>query len=180
MTSNQFLDDCARQNRDFMERGRRAVQDVPLDILNRRTVTADWSPAQIFKHLLLSNDAYVRGLGAAVNGMKTDPSNAPVHHTWFGATLAKYAGPDKNVPAPKQFVPSEEQWPASIVDEWAVQQQKVIELIEASKGKDLNTKCFKNPVMPLFKMTLADCIWLMTTHTDRHIRQIEERAAGSC
>lgn len=180
MTSSQFLESCLERNRDYLSRAVAAVQNLPLDRLNHRNVEGDWSPGQIFRHLILSNDPYMGPLTAAVKTLPVDPTNPPVQNTWFGRKLAEFAGPNKNVPAPKPFVPPDEPVTASVVQEWASQQQKLIDFIEAAKGRDINKKFMKNPVMKMFGMNMADCFLVLTEHTDRHVRQIEERSAGSC
>lgn len=180
MTSSQFLDECIDKNKRFLDAAVQAVRDLPVDKLNRRTVNGEWSPAQVFKHMVLANTPYEPLVVKALASLPLDSTNQQVQNTWFGSMLGKFAGPTKNVSPPKQMIPGDDQFPASVVQEWAAQQQRLIGLMESAKGKDLNKKCMKNPFMPLFGMNLADCFLVFTEHTDRHVRQIEERAAGSC
>jgi len=180
MTNSQFIDSCLERNREYLERGRRAADDIPLDRLNHRAVSGFWSPAQIYRHLALANTPYEAKMAMAVKSLPLDATNQQVQTTWFGGFIAKQAGPGTNAPAPRAMVPPDEPLPASVVEEWATQYARLIEVIESAKSRDLNKKFMKNPILPLFSMTLADCILIMTNHTQRHIEQIEQRLAGSC
>lgn len=180
MTSNPFLDDCIDRNRVCLNKGLSAASDVPEDRLNRQTVGGEWSPAQVYRHLYLSNLPYEALIQAGLKSVPSDSSNPEIQNTWFGRTLAKMSGPGGNAPVPKSFDPGDGPLPASVVDEWAEQYRRIIGMFEACRGKDLNAKVFRNPMMRLFKMNLADCILVLTVHTERHIAQIEERVHGSC
>lgn len=180
MTSSKFLDDCIERSRAYVDRGRRAVADQSLDRLNHRTVEGQWSPAQVFEHMRISHAPYLELVQTALKTLPNDTTNAEVAYSGIGKFLTKAAGPTGNAPAPKKFVPGDGPFPAEVVEAWAGTQMGMIELMEAARGKELNQKCFRNPLVKLFKMNLADAFGIFTEHTQRHIEQIEERAASSC
>lgn len=175
MTSSQFLEAQITKNREYLERGLKSAEGVPLERLNHCPVGENWSPARIYRHLILSNTPYVEIFRRAVNGVPLDSHNSEPELTWFGRNLAKMAGPGTNVPAPKAFEPPEELQTEGVVKEWGDQYLALIELMEQCKGKNLNQKFTRNPMVKVFRMNLADCILLITQHTQRHIEQIEER-----
>jgi hypothetical protein len=67
-----------------------------------------------------------------------------------------------------------------VVEEWALSQARIIEIMEGARAKDLNKKFMRNPIFKDIRMNLADCFLILTKHTLRHIEQIEDRVAGSC
>lgn len=180
MTSSQFLDQCIADQTNLLQRVENATRDVSNERLNHQTVHGDWSPAQVLSHLILSHSSYEQKVKESLASIPTDPSNAEPRHTWFGATIAKQAGPGTNVPVPKPFRPSDGPQSPTVLQDWMRQAQSLIELTEAARGKDLSYKFMRNAMVPLFKMNLADCILIVTRHTERHVLQIEERLAGSC
>lgn len=180
MTSSQFLDDCSKRCHEYLERGRRVAMGVPTERLNHRPLSGEWSPAQVYQHLVLADTPYEPLMLDGARSLPMDASNQEVQNTWIGRFIAKQAGPGTNAPAPKAWVPQDAPLPESIVEEWASQFERMIGTIELCRGKDLNTKFMRNPMLTMFKMNMADCILILTNHTERHIGQIEERLAGSC
>jgi len=180
MTNTKFIEDCLTKNRDYLHRGIKAGASVPPDRLNLRPIRGEWSPAQVFRHLIMSNGMYepliVNGLAA----LPVDSSNQQVRQTFLGKLLSRQAGPGRFAPVPKQFIPPEEPLPETVVEEWALMQARFIEIVEGAHTKDLNKVFMRNPMFKDIRMNMADCFMLLTNHTQRHIEQIESRVATSC
>lgn len=180
MTSSQFLDQCIADQKNLLQRVENATREVSNERLNQQTVHGDWSPAQVLSHLILSHAPYEAHVKQSLASIPNDSTNAEPRHTWFGAFLSKQAGPGTNIPVPKPFRPGDGPQSPTVLQDWLRQAQSLIEMTEAARGKDLSHKFMRNLMLPLFKMNLADCILLVTKHTERHVLQIEERLAGSC
>lgn len=143
--------------------------------LNRVTDKGEWSPARVYRHLVLSNDPYIAKMNESLATLPSTSGSKEFKPTWFGGFLAKQAGPGTNVPAPKPLVPEAKEYDASVVSDWAASHEALIGVMERARGKDVVTKCLRNPFLPVFRMSLGDCILIFTNHTERHILQIEER-----
>ena len=180
MTIDQFIETCLQRNGDYLVRGRAAVVNSDADRLNKKTLSGEWSPAQIYQHLILANTPYVALMTEAADKLPLDPSNLLMKTTWLGGLIARQAGPGTNAPAPRPMIPAEEHYDPTIVETWATQYAELISIIGRAKGRNINLKYVRNPFLPIFKMSMTDCILILTNHTERHIVQIEERLAGSC
>lgn len=174
MTYEELLRSASDKNREHLARARQAVTGVSDWDLNHKPASGDWSPGQVFRHLVLSNNPYLALLPDAVSKAPSSAGGV-VRHTKLGGFIARQAGPGTNAPAPRAFVPEEGTFGASTIEEWIVGQDKLFEVIGSCQGKDLNAKVLKNPMLKVFAMTLGDVIAILTAHTERHILQIEER-----
>lgn len=152
-----------------------AIHGVSPARLNQPPANGDWSPAQVAEHVVMANRPYLGIIGKALNEAPRDNANPPVRFTFFGRTLMKVAGPDGNAPAPKMLQPTKGAISSEIFDELREQLTQLHTLLEKSDGVNLSAVRVSNPFFGLIRMNLADCFGIFTQHTERHIRQIEER-----
>jgi hypothetical protein len=152
-----------------------SIRGVSQARLNQAPANGDWSPAQVAEHLVMANRPYLRIMSKALDEAPRDGVNAAVKFTFFGRTLMKVAGPDGNAPAPKMLQPSKSEISNEIFAELRDQLTQLHSLVERSDGVNLSSVRVSNPFMGLIRMNLADCFGIFTQHTERHIRQIEER-----
>lgn len=174
MTCREMVDACEKAFRDQLARAEAAQKNLDESQWNQ-TEAKDWSPAQIFEHLVLSNEPYLQKLPAAIAQAGPDDSK-PVHQSWFGKMILKMAGPGGNAPAPKPWIPGPGPFDREVFDRWRAQQERLIALCQTARGKDLSSARVNNPLMKVIRMTLCDCFLILSDHTERHVRQIEERA----
>ena len=174
MTCRELIQSCEEQNRDLLARAEKA--QASLSCLEWNVAPAGgWSPAQIFEHMTLANAPYIEVLERVLpNAPIGDES--PVRNTLFGKMIYKVSGPTTNAPAPKNLHPSTKKHTREIYGLWKKQQERILELHEMAKGKNLAAVKVPNPFLKLFKMTLCDFFAILATHTERHVGQIEERA----
>jgi hypothetical protein len=102
--------------------------------------------------------------------------NPEVKHTWLGGLIVKMAGPDGNAPAPKPVRPANRVNSAASIEKWKTRQAQFCELAASAMETDLMSARFKNPFIPIFQMNVYDAFRIIVEHTERHVRQIEERA----
>ena len=88
----------------------------------------------------------------------------------------KSASPEGKGPVPKPFVPRPGPYTREVLDRWVAQQEQIIALHDRAKDVDLTAVRYPVPLLKLFKMSLCDIFAIFATHTERHIRQIEQRA----
>src|SRR5262249_52896651 len=138
-----------------------------------------WTPAQVLEHMVITNGIYLPIMRTAVERAPTSESESQIRHSWFGNFIRKATAPDrKNTPAPRKLYPRGAAIGVEILDSWRKQQEEFLALIEQAEGIDLSRVSVRNPLLPIFRMNLADCFEIMTVHTERHVAQIEERLAA--
>lgn len=163
---------------DQLARGREVAKRLREEDLNRSPGPGKWSIGQIFEHMILSALSYEQTMKSAVETAAKGAS-AEIRHTMFGKFIIKSAGPEGNSPAPKPFVPKNDHHTMQIVEKWIAQTEGFLALARKAHGIDLCSYKIKNPIIPIFKMNLADCFEILAEHTERHIRQIEALADRS-
>lgn len=152
-----------------------AVANLDEQTLNVRPDKDTWSPAQVIEHLVLSNRPYMKAMEAALTTALPLSSDPEITYSRFGAFLIKAAGPDGNAPAPPTLHPRKSQVPLSVLDEWKFQQTQFHTLLKTAQNLDIVSARIQNPIVPIFRMNLADCFELLVAHTERHVAQVEER-----
>lgn len=177
MTAAELLDDCAGQLERHLERVAASRARVDETAWNRRTAKDEWSPGEVVEHMIASHAPYVTRVAEAIARAGRD-NGEPIANTWFGRTLIKNAGPNGNVPPPGPTRPARRAYTDADLDRWRDQCGEWRRVIESARGKDLRVK-IKNPIVGIFSMNLVDCFALIRDHTERHVRQIEERTASS-
>lgn len=177
MTCREMVDACEKAFREQLARADVAQGRLDESQWNRPEA-GGWSPAQILEHMALSNAPYLEKLPQAVAGAGMDDSRT-VRQSWVGKMILKMAGPGGNAPAPKAWVPGPGPFRREVYDRWRAQQERLIALCSEARGKDLGSMRISNPLIKFVRMTLCDSFLILADHTERHVRQIEERAGIS-
>jgi hypothetical protein len=173
MTCREFVEGLLFQNRDLLARAE-AVRPR-LDELAWNLAPKDgWSPAQIFEHLTLANGPYLEKIEAGI-ARAGSGGDGPIKTTWIGRLIYKFSGPSGNAPPAKVMVPGPGPYDNGPFERWRAQQERILAILDQSQNKAIASVKLKNPFLPLFGMTLCDFLGIWTTHTQRHVGQIEER-----
>lgn len=131
----------------------------------------NWNVGQIFAHLTMSIQSYVDGIEGVIDDAPTGES--PLKMTFVGSKIAKFAGPENDVPAPKEFSPTSSDLGMETLHQFVDVTNRLIDLTKKMDEVDLAATKFKNPLMPIVKMNLVDAYTIACEHNERHIRQIE-------
>ncbi|MCW3055004.1 MAG: hypothetical protein JWN14_4174 [Chthonomonadales bacterium] len=171
----ESLEGWLKHNQEMLARMLVATAHRDEKALNTTPDVSLWSPAQIVEHLVLTNRPYLRAIADVLQIAAHVPEDPLLRYTFIGGLLCKAAGPDGNVPAPKALHPRTTSIPITVVQEWQQQQIELMALINQSTGVDLSRTRVWNPLVKIIPMNLADCFAILTAHTERHLRQIEQR-----
>jgi len=174
MTCRELITKAEAQNRELLERGKAAAAKLDDENWNLAP-PGGWSPAQIFEHLILSNQDHLAIISSRLSSAPKG-GEAQVRHTLFGKVILKSAGPEGKGPVPKPFVPKPGPYTREVFSRWEAQQEQIILLHDKVRDVDLPALRYPVPLMKLFKMSFCDIFAIFAAHTERHIRQIEERA----
>jgi len=162
----------------MIERVRDATSGMDQDQLNEG-VENEWSVAQVLEHMRLTHQPYLEAMETAI-ATAAPATNGPVppHLSWFGKSMVKMSGPGGNAPAPKRLHPAVGFYGRLVVEDFARDQRRIANAIQLASQIDLNKTRFRNPFLPLIKMRVSDALFVLVEHGERHVRQIEERAAA--
>lgn len=132
----------------------------------------------MLEHIVVSHQIYLDRMKAATSERPVPGGDKPVRFSFIGRFLMKVAGPEGNAPAPKAMVPRSGPYTREVVDRFEAQQKAMAELATACDELDTSAISYRNPIFRLFKMNVADGFGIYIEHVERHVRQIEERAAA--
>lgn len=175
MNQTEFLDDCATKLRDHVNRVEVATSNLSDDQLSRDLASGEWGVGRVIEHLNLSNEPYLSGMRSGLATAPGTPGGVAQTGFW-GRTIAKFAGPDKDAPVPADMVPASATYTREVVDQWKAVMGEIIALADEAKAKDINQAKFKNPFVKFMKMNVVDGYTIIVAHTERHVRQIEARS----
>lgn len=179
MTSRELCRRATEKAAETTARVRRALEGVDDERLNQRTSQGDWSPAEVLDHIVVSHQLYLDLMEQAKNQRPVPGGDRPVRHSLIGKFLMKVSGPDGNAPVPKGMEPKARTYTREVLDRFEAQQRAMAELATACDDLDCSAMHFRNPIFRLFRMNVADGFGIYLGHVERHVRQIEERAAST-
>lgn len=174
MTCTELVAEAERRTQEQTERIRAKLATFEEAAWEKISPGSDWSTGPILEHMIISNESYLPTLETAVASAARGGSGSEARTTLFGRMLTKAAGPDGNAPAPKAMRP-----PPGPVDRdavsarWYASQERFAKWLESVRDVDLTRTKIRNPLVPIFRMNLTDCIMVLVEHTERHVRQIE-------
>lgn len=172
MTYEAFLEGIAARAREHEQRAVSASDGLTSEQFNK-PAGKEWSAARVYKHLCLADEPYLMAIESALS--RASAGSGDVKHSFVGKMLMKASGPDGNAPSPAFLIPPALALSTEVVEEWKRYRATFLRLIESARGKDLSVGV-KNPFIKFLPMKLADLFAVIDVHTERHVRQIEERS----
>ena len=143
--------------------------------LNWKPSEKEWSVAQSFQHLIVTNELYFPNIQSAVDGRHRNNVYSKIP---FVTDLISFAM--KNSLNPKQsrkmktfrmFQPSASNLPVTIIDDYVTNQNKLIDLVEASRHLDINRIKIAEPISPALNLRLGNAFEILAMHGERHFLQ---------
>lgn len=171
-TNDKWLDDRAAEVRSSIAAFRKLESELQYLQLGWRPPEGGWSIAQVVEHLILTDEPYLAIIRDLLK--KAKRGDRPYKQSLLGGFIIRAVEPKspKKVKAFKGFQPGPEPRHNAIADYIGIREQ-IAQLIEQSKGVDLNAARMSSPVMSLFRYNLGDAYMILTQHTMRHLQQIE-------
>jgi hypothetical protein len=172
MASNDaWLDERATEIRASNDEIRKLESELQYLQLGWRPPDGGWSIAQVFEHLILTDQPYVAIMSELLKNAKRGGSE--YRPTMLGNFIINAVSPEatRKVRARPGFQPAPEPR-ANVVKDYLAIREEIVRLVERSKGVDLNRSKMKSPVMSLIRYNLGDAIMILARHTQRHLQQI--------
>lgn len=143
--------------------------------LNWKPSETEWSVAQCFEHLIVTNELYFPNIRKVIEGTHRNNFFSKIP---FGTDLIAFAM--KNSLNPKQsrkmktfkiFQPSESSVSGTIIEDFAANQRELRELALASQSFDVNRIKIAEPLSTALNLRLIDAFEILSMHGRRHLDQ---------
>ena len=170
--NDQWLDERVREVRASIDAFRKLESELAYLQLGWRPPDGGWSIAQVVEHLILTDEPYVTRLPALL--AKAPRGGAPYKPSLLGNFIISAVRPQqaRKTKAFKGFQPGPEPRANAIADYIRIR-ERLADIMEQSKGLDLNRVKMKSPVMGLIRYNVGDAYVILTQHTMRHLQQID-------
>ena len=182
---NEQLDKLIRDAGTIVDNARSSFGKLSSPQLNWKPSAERWSIAQCFDHLITTNKGYFPIIESVRTGTKktTFWERLPVLPGLAGKLLIKSLDPasTRKIKAPKRFEPAQSNISASIIEDFAAQQGKVIEGMQATSHLDLEKIVITSPAVSAGFVTysLLDAYRIIVVHELRHFQQAQRVAEES-
>lgn len=179
---NEQLDKLIRDARTIADNTRSSFGKLSSTQLNWKPSAERWSIAQCFDHLVNANQGYLPIIESVRTGTKqtTFWERLPVLPGLAGKLLIKSLDPasTRKIKAPKRFEPAQSNISASVIDDFAAQQDKIIAGMNATSHLDLEKIVITSPAVSagIVTYSLLDAYRIILVHELRHFQQAERVA----
>jgi hypothetical protein len=153
----------------------RAFGRLSAEQVNWKPSEGEWSIGQCFDHLIVSNRPFFPIIEALLEGRRGRRvwERMPLLPRLFGRLLIKTLRPDtgRRVKARPAFYPSSSHIPPEIIASFAQQQDRLLHLMEATRGLDLDAITITSPVASFVTYSLMDAYRIIVVHEQNHFVQ---------
>ncbi|HSE06988.1 MAG TPA: DinB family protein [Methylomirabilota bacterium] len=157
------------------EETKRVFGSLTSEQVNWKPDEKEWRIGQCFDHLVLSNRPYVPIFEAILAGRRRPRvrERIPLLPRLFGRLLVNALRPDsgRKIQARPAFYPSSSRIDPAIVATFLAQQERLLHLMEASVGLDLDGITVTSPVLRFVTYSLMDACRIIVVHEQNHFVQ---------
>ena len=143
--------------------------------LNWKPGEAEWSIAQCFEHLVISNRPYLEIFEDVLAGRHRPRlrERLPLLPKLFARMLITTLRPDsgRTVQARPAFRPSSSRIEPAILTTFVELQGRLLALMEASRRLDVERITITSPVLPVITYSLMDACRIIVVHEQNHFVQ---------
>jgi len=157
---------------------RRAFGQLSAEQINWRPSKTEWSIGQVFDHLIISNRPYLTIIEEVRERRKRRRAweRMPLLPRFFGKSLISTLRPDsgRKVKARPAFYPSTSHISAEIITNFIEQQDRLLTLMEATRGLNLDGITITSPVVRFITYSLMDAYRIIVVHEQNHFVQARQ------
>lgn len=154
---------------------RKAFGSFDEEQLNWKPSSESWSVGQCLDHLITSNATYFPVLEGIASGSYKPGAwtKVPFAADLFGRMIKKAVHPDnaKKYKTMPVFEPARSEIPASVVEDFAGQQEKLKVMFEKLDDQELLSKKVSSPASGMVTLRVADALEILALHERRHFNQ---------
>ena len=179
---SQFLNVCANGINDFIVNANAIADEIQtgfsglsVEQLNWKPNDTSWSIAQCVEHLIITNNLYFQNIQKVADGTHSNNifSMIPVIPLITGSLMKKLLGPDsfKKVKTFAMFKPSQSDISDDVLEKFAENQYRFINLMEQTKNLDVRKIKVAEPIGSAVNLRLVDAFEVLVVHEKRHLLQ---------
>ena len=173
----QEIDSLVSQADAIANDARKTFGGLSKEQLNWKPSPERWSVAQCFDHLITTNSGYLPIVDGILKGQKQSSiwQKLPFLPGIWGKMLIKSLDPKqtRKMKAPKRFEPAQSDVSGSIINDFAAQQQQIIDRIKATANLDLEKIVITSPAASFVTYSLMDAYRIIVVHERRHFQQAQ-------
>ena len=154
---------------------KRVFGQLSAEQINWKPGGEEWSVGQCFDHLIISNRLLLTVIEEIRQGQRGPRAweRVPLLPRLFGKLLIRTLRADagRKVKAPRALNPSASHIPGGIITSFVEQQDRLLQLIEETRGLELDRITITSPVARLITYSLMDAYRLFVVHEQNHFLQ---------
>ena len=174
---NPELDSLVKAARSIKADAKTLFGKLNVAQLNWKPDAKSWSVGQCLEHLIVTTNQSFPAIEQVTAGdyKQNFWTKLPFLSSFIGAQILKAVAPEnkKKVKAPKVFRPMSSSVDAGIVENFVNTQQKLVELMEATKNLDAAKIVIASPIASFITYSLFDAYKIAVYHERRHFRQAQ-------
>lgn len=151
--------------------------------INWRPPDGGWSVGQCFEHLIITNELYFPAIRKVIDGTHRNNffSKIPFSVDLIAALMKNSLKPEqkRKMKTFKMFEPAASEVAATVIDDFAENQRKIIDMIAAVKDADADKIKIPEPLHRALNLRLSDAFEILALHEKRHFQQAEKVAQAS-
>ena len=174
---NGDLNNLISETQNIADEAQKTFGNLSAQQINWKPSAESWSVGQCFEHLIVTNESEFPQIERIIKGEHRNPfwSKVPFLTGIFGRLILKAVDPEntKKTKNPKVFSPAASDVDANIIERFVGHQQKVAELMTATKDLDLTKIAITSSVASFVTNRLSDAYKIIVLHERRHFGQAE-------
>jgi len=151
--------------------------DLSPEQLNWKPSAESWSVGQCFEHLIVTNNLYFPNIQKVIDGKHRNNffSKIPFSTDLIAVLMKNALNPEqkRKMKTFKIFEPLASNVSPTIIEDFAENNRKLIEKIEACKEFDLHKIKIAEPLSVALNLRLDDAFEILIMHEKRHFKQAE-------
>lgn len=172
---NSDLSTVLAEGRLVADETTRAFGRLSAQQVNWTPSQGEWSIGQCFDHLIISNRPYFQIIEEILKGRQRRRAweRLPLLPRFFGKLLINTLRPDsgRKAKARPAFYPSSSHIAPGIIATFLDQQDRLLRLMEATRGFDLDGITITSPVIRFVTYSLMDAYRIIVVHEQNHFGQ---------
>jgi hypothetical protein len=157
------------------EETKRAFDRLSAQQVNWKSSRGEWSIGQCYDHLIISDRPYLQIIEEILQGRHRQRAweRMPLLPRFFGPLLIRTLRPDsgRKVTARPAFYPSSSHIAPGIIASFLEQQGRLLRLMEATRGLELDSITITSPVVRFVTYSLMDAYRIIVVHEQNHFVQ---------
>lgn len=156
---------------------RKTFGKLSAEQINWKPSAESWSVGQCFEHLIVTNELYFPNIQKVIDGNHRNNffSKIPFSTDLIAVLMKNSLKPEqkRKMKTFKIFEPAVSNISEKIVEDFAENNQKLIEMIEACKDFDIHKIKIAEPLSVALNLRLKDAFEILILHEKRHFQQAE-------